>query len=313
MAWLVRGVLPASGLACIFGASGSGKTFLAIDLAVAIANSPAWFGHPIKAAPVVYVALEGEAGIGQRVKAWQSHHGLPPPTKIRFVIRPVSLKKLTDADELAAEILQELGAGCVVFVDTLNRAAPGTDENSSVDMGNIIATAKRLSDGIKGLVVLVHHTGKDATKGMRGHSSMFAALDAAIEVTRDARGRSWKVAKSKDSCDDVTRGFELVPVSLGIDEWGLEITSCAICSAIHTAAIAPPRGRHQQRALEVIMGLCSGSQSPAHGVATADAETAVAARLDCETKRRGENARRAISDLIDSGHLYISDGVISTR
>ena len=70
--------------------------------------------------------------------------------------------------------------GAVVFLDTLNRAAPTADENSSKDMGEILSAAKLLQSLINGLVVLVHHTGKDATKGLRGHSSLFAALDAAV-------------------------------------------------------------------------------------------------------------------------------------
>ena len=56
-------------------------------------------------------------------------------------------------------------------------------------MGQIIAAAKELQTFVGGLVVLVHHTGKDASKGLRGHSSLQAALDAAIEVRRDGDNR----------------------------------------------------------------------------------------------------------------------------
>ncbi|MGC8703819.1 MAG: AAA family ATPase, partial [Thiomonas sp.] len=76
--WLVRGVLPAEGLAALFGASGSGKSFLALDLAAAIAEGRRWFGYRVNAAPVVYVGLEGEAGLSQRVQAWEKHHRRPP-------------------------------------------------------------------------------------------------------------------------------------------------------------------------------------------------------------------------------------------
>jgi hypothetical protein len=64
-------------------------------------------------------------------------------------------------------------------------------------MGEILEAAKRLQSLTGGLVVLVHHTGKDATKGLRGHSSLFAAMDAAVEVSRDGDRREWKVAKAR--------------------------------------------------------------------------------------------------------------------
>lgn len=61
-----------------------------------------------------------------------------------------------------------------------------------------------------GLVVLVHHTGKDTAQGMRGHSSLFAALDGAIEVKRNNAGRTWTVAKTKDGEDGKTTAFKLL-------------------------------------------------------------------------------------------------------
>ncbi|MFO1380569.1 MAG: AAA family ATPase [Chitinivorax sp.] len=105
----------------------------------------------------------------------------------------------------------------MVCIDTLNRAAPGADKNSSQDMGLIIEAAKALQMALGGLVLLVHHTGKDAGKGLRGHSSLFAALDAAIEVSRDGDNRAWAVAKSKDGQDGNEHPFRLEVVELGED------------------------------------------------------------------------------------------------
>ena len=36
MKWMIRGVLPAEGLAALYGASGSGKSFLALDIGCAL-------------------------------------------------------------------------------------------------------------------------------------------------------------------------------------------------------------------------------------------------------------------------------------
>ena len=82
-------------------------------------------------------------------------------------------------------------------IDTLNQAAPGMDENSSEAMGEAIAAIKSIQAELGGLAMLVHHTGKDAARGLRGHSSLHAALDAAIEVRRDDGRREWKKYKTK--------------------------------------------------------------------------------------------------------------------
>ena len=95
-------------------------------------------------------------------------------------------------------------------------------------MGRILEAAKRLQRLTAGLVVVVHHTGKDATKGLRGHLSLFAALDAAVEVTREGDRREWKVAKAKHGQDGAGHPFRLETVDLGEDDEGEPVTSCTI-------------------------------------------------------------------------------------
>ena len=194
LAWCVRGLLPAEGLAALFGPSSSGKSFLGLDLAAAIAGGWRWFGHRVTPAQVVYAALEVEAEFKLRAQAWETHWGLRLPDGLRLMLQPFRLTEPHDVADLAGMV----PAGAVVFLDTLNRAAPTADENSSRDMGEILEAAKRLQAAPGGLLVLVHHPRKDAKRGLRGHSSLFAAMDAAVEVARDGDRREWKVSKSKD-------------------------------------------------------------------------------------------------------------------
>ncbi len=227
--WLVRGVLPAEGLAAMFGASGSGKTFLALDLAGAVAEGRPWFTYRVNAAPVVYLGLEGEAGLSQRVLAWERHNRRAAPERLRFVVsQPFDMLQAEDVAELAEACRAAGAGGGLVVVDTLNRAALGVDENSSQDMGRCIAAAADMQRRIGGLVLLIHHAGKDQTKGMRGHSSLHAALDAAIEVRREGEAREWRVAKAKDGRDAESIAFRLEVVTLGVEPDGAVITSCAV-------------------------------------------------------------------------------------
>lgn len=220
--WRMKGTLPAAGIAAIFGPSGSGKSFLALDMAFAIAEGAEWFGIRASASPVAYVNLESSGGLKLRLTAWQMDRKCPIPDGVRFVIEPFHI--LEDTESLVAGI----AARSVVFVDTLNAATSGLDENSSRDMGLILEAAKKLQRLTGGLVVLVHHTGKDASKGLRGHSSLLAALDAVIEVGRNGDARYWRMSKSKESEDGKRRGFRLKPIGLGYDEDGEPETSCVV-------------------------------------------------------------------------------------
>ena len=91
LAWRVRGVLPAVGLAGLYGPSASGKSFLGFDMAAAIAEGRRWFDCRVEAAPVVYVALEGEAGFKLRAQAWEAHMGRKLPAGLTMVMQPFKL------------------------------------------------------------------------------------------------------------------------------------------------------------------------------------------------------------------------------
>jgi putative DNA primase/helicase len=313
MDWLVKGVIPTEGLTALYGASGSGKSFLVLDMAFAIASGEArWFGLKVTRAPVTYVCLEGESGIGKRLHAWNLHYNLPLPSNLKFVTQPFDLLG-SDISDLAKAVIVSGGTGGLIIIDTLNRAAPGADENSCVDMGNIIAAAKELQNLTGGVVLLVHHTGKDQTRGLRGHSSLFAALDGAIEVSQVNQGRQWSVAKSKDDSTGCSYPFKLEIVRIGVDDQCDEITSCVV--AFDTTKNTLPKsislGRNQKIALGVIDKLLAhslhsnieGTPPSTACIACEDAVTAVAAQLLADPRHRKSRARDAINGLIEKKYL----------
>ena len=254
--WRVRGVLPEAGLAALYGPSGSGKSFLLLDLLGAVAEGCQWFGHRVEPCAVTYIALEGEAGVQQRVDAYRGRHGAAL-AGARFMVQPFALLVEDDAEALARAIVDSGGGGGIVAIDTLNRAAGATDENDARDMARIIDAAKRLQRAVGGLVLVVHHTGKDATRGLRGHSSLHAALDAVVEVTRDGEARSWRLAKSKDGADGQAHGFRLATLALGTDAEGEPVTSCVVEPVAAAATRARPLTPAQLLALVTLTDAAS--------------------------------------------------------
>jgi putative DNA primase/helicase len=316
--WRVKHVLPESGLAAIYGPSGSGKTFLVLDLVQAIVSGRDWFGTKVRPSPVVYIALEGEGGVSTRVKAAVTCHG-SFGDGARFMVHPFDLLNPVMVEGLADSIRHSSSTSGVVIIDTLNRAA-NIDENSSHDMGQVISACKHLEELVGGLVVLVHHTGKNADKGLRGHSSLNAALDAAIEVSRAGDCREWKLAKSKDGVDGAAHAFTLESVEVGIDDDGEDITSCVIRPLVGVPQIRQPKlptGGNQKVVLDAIEELLikAGDVRPIDAPANLP-EGRPCVRLDkaieycrerlaVDSKRKNERAQQAITGLVNRGVIAV--------
>jgi putative DNA primase/helicase len=317
--WRVQGVFPESGIAAFYGPSGGGKSFLLLDICIAIAEGAGqWFGRRVKAAPVAYVCLEGEGGISKRLKAWSEHNGRKLPDDLRIIVsQPLDLRSLNDVNRLC-EALKLAGVmGGVVAIDTLAQATPGFDENSGQDMSEVLTASKAIQSTLGGLVVLVHHTGKTDGKGLRGHSSLLAALDGSIAVNRDGPDREWSVAKSKDDADGDRYPFQLRTVDLGEDEDGNAVTSCVIEPSAGTPKWVPeqPKGDVQILVHGAISKLLLGSKvfgkDPSHpsrpGVSLEDAVEAASNALTCEPNRRKDRARRAIARML-AREIYAREG-----
>ena len=314
MSWLVKGVLPATGTAVIFGPSASGKSFLCLDLAIAISQGEPWFGQRVKATPVVYASLEATAGIKQRTDAWSTHYETDIPANLSFILDPINLTVPSDVVDLA----NSLPKNCVVFIDTLNRAASTIDENSSHDMGIVIDAINSIQRITGGLVVLVHHTGKNTDSGMRGHSSLNASIDAAIEVSRHADVRTWRIAKSKDGIDGLSKQFKLHVQGVGIDSDGDPITSCVVKPDESEELISSkpvPQGGNQKLVMDALYPLFESGQTGVVGAPESaqciKLEVAVitgASKLTCPSDRKTARAREAITGLVNRGAVGLHDG-----
>jgi len=307
--WRVKGVFPATGLGAMYGPSASGKSFLGFDCAAAVAEGTQWFGFKTNTCDVIYAALEGEAGYRLRVEAWENENGRDLPNKLCLILQPFKLTTPQDITDLAAVVPH----GAVIFIDTLNRAAPTSDENSSKDMGEILEAAKRLQGLSGGLVVLITHTGKDTSKGVRGHSSLFAALDAGIEVERNANGRAWVVAKVKDGSDGQKFPFTLKHHTLGTDSDGDPLTSCTVERDYGQVFQKPePSGKDQKVALKLLKAEIplsadvnkAGSGKQTQCLKVEDAVTRIAGTLTTVVaNKRNNRAREILKSLIGGRHI----------
>jgi hypothetical protein len=240
-------------------------------------------------------------------------------------MQPFDLRNSNDMVELSDAVTASGGAGGLLIIDTLNRASGGADENSSKDMGEIIDAAKGLQAQLGGTVLLIHHSGKDATKGLRGHSSLHAALDAAVEVRRDGDRREWVIAKSKDDGDSAAYPFRLEVVEIGTDEHGDPLTSCAVEPDDRKSEfrrVLPPKSGNMRVVWDALGELLcrTGDGRPKDaperlpfGRPTVTLDSAIEAmrdRLACDPKRKTERVQQALTGLQAKGLILIDGGYV---
>ena len=227
--WIIQNVLPVKGFSALFGPPGSFKSFVALDIAEAVATGRQWMGNQVtNPGAVLYIAGEGHGGIGARIKACKINHQTQDGAEIYVIRYQLNLRSSADDFNLLMQSIDDLieRTGIelrLVQIDTLARAFGGGNENDSQDMGAFIHNAGRLQRKLDCALMVLHHSGKDATKGLRGHSSLLGAVDTQLELQKLEQevkqdGIAGKgvitVSKQKDGQDNVKFGFEMILIDI---------------------------------------------------------------------------------------------------
>ena len=233
---LVEGVLTVGDGSVLYGDSNSGKTFLTIDMACAVARGVPWMGKQTEPGLVVYLAAESPASVRRRLQAYQKHHGVRVPN-FAIVQSPIDLFA-SNADtnkviQLVRQLEQQRGQKVRLIVgDTLARLSAGANENAGQDMGLVVRRIDSIRIACNAHFCLVHHSGKNAAAGSRGWSGVRGAVDTEMEVSDSLAGRCCEITKQRDLGTKGERiGFRLDTVEMGLTKWGAVASSCVVASA----------------------------------------------------------------------------------
>ena len=186
--WLIKSVFERQRLITVFGEPKSGKSFIAIAMACAIARGGDFYGHDAKKAPVVYLCGEGMSGIRRRLAAYnQSEYGGSLKEAPLFlsnrgsrINEPEEYQKLEDEINLLKEEVGQIG---LVIFDTFQRNFSG-DENSAQEVNKFVKAADQLIHDFDCTVLLVHHTGRGNKGRARGSSVLDASIDGEFIIER---------------------------------------------------------------------------------------------------------------------------------
>jgi hypothetical protein len=226
---LVRGLIPREGLAVVWGAPKSGKSFWMFDVAMHVALGWDYRGRRVHQGPVVYCAFEGQSGLRARVEAFRQSRLAEEATDVPFYLQSLTLDLIGEHAELIAAIRAQVaeGAPALVVLDTLNRSLRGS-ESRDEDMAAYVRAADVIREAFKCSVAVVHHCGVNETRP-RGHTSLTGAVDVQIAISRDVAENviaTIELAKDGPQGDVIVSRLDIVDV--GKDQDGETIRSCVV-------------------------------------------------------------------------------------
>jgi predicted ATP-dependent serine protease len=245
---LVHKLLGEGSLNLLYGDWGSGKSFVGVDLACHVAAGESWRGRPVSRGAVVYIAGEAAPSIGRRVSAWLLRHGYRNRAEPPIGVAQAAPNLLEPGQEELAEAIVEAAAFAkhhgeplrLVVIDTLHAAAPGCEE-SARDFGRILAAVREIVNKTGAAVLLVHHSGKDSSRGARGSNSLEAGCDVVLEVREEETSRSILVRKVRDGEPPELEPFVIDPVTLGHEEGEPVVAGVAVAVEPRTPSANDPR------------------------------------------------------------------------
>lgn len=203
VSWLIPGELPDRALTVVYGASGVGKSFFALDYALRVAQSQT----------VIYMAGEGVYGYQGRIQAWCQHYNLSVG-QLFMCLGAVAFLDKNDLDAFIEKARETAPSPKLIVVDTLARSMLGADENSSRDMGKFVQACEEVKQEFDCAVLLVHHTNKSGVSE-RGSGALRGGADAMIKLTDEDEIIRVESVKTKDAQPFEARFVKLLPVDIG--------------------------------------------------------------------------------------------------
>ena len=212
--------LVANEITALYGEPKVGKTHIAIALAVACVTGGEFWGASFPTGgKVIYVSAERHEQAAQRIRAHFINMGFQNISDDLMLVGGSSDLSLSN-EKLMSELKQHVKdfSPTLIIFDTYVRMTDN-DEDKSRDADDNINAFKEIirQSDVPCAGLVVHHSGKDSSKGMRGSSAMLAAVTSVWRVSRKKRDTKLIFLSMEDSNDIETQdpcAFEFVTVDL---------------------------------------------------------------------------------------------------
>ncbi len=190
--WLIDQLWTAQAVGIIGGTPKSYKTWLALEMAVAVASGSAClatFAVPSPGSVLLYAAEDSESALRARLESLAAHHQLYLPYLDIRVITADSLRldRTTDQERLEATLM--LHRPALLILDPLVRLH-AIDENAAGEIAALLGYLRLLQRKTGAAIALVHHARKNlsanggAGYSLRGSSDLYAWVDSFLYLRR---------------------------------------------------------------------------------------------------------------------------------
>jgi KaiC/GvpD/RAD55 family RecA-like ATPase len=262
-AQIVQNVFEVGTVAVIAGAPNTGKTFLAVHLAVHMAAGESWFGCKVSGGPILYVAAEAPGSVRTRARLAASQGFANKRLPFYVMSHAPGLGSEIDSPGDTLRLIATIRAVSsiegmevkMVIIDTVASVLADGEENAD-GMLRLAGSAKFIAAETGAAVTLVHHPSKGDPTSLRGHSSLAAAVDTILSITMDDNTgiRAATLTKSRDSAAGRQFFFNLEAVKLPtLDSFGDPRTSCIVIPVtVPLSQRRRPGGKAQEQLLSEI-------------------------------------------------------------
>lgn len=301
MEWVLEGIFQRKSVNAIYGWSGVGKSFLAIDLVAAIANGDDWFKRYTEKSDVSYLALEGQEGIRQRILAYEKGTGAQYPSNVATFKGKFNILDKEMVSDFIEDRLARTQKGGVIVIDTFSKSTPGINENDAGQMAVVVNNLEAIKDALDACVIIVHHSTKpNADTGlsgmMRGSGVLQAGIEGVIQVARKpivdiVNGKPVVIGEQRFWCTDKVKegkSEQMYDFDLDVQEVEeverkngekVKITSCCVVdpASVANSNVPPVASIHDRKTAtystdEYARGKANGPK-PAKRAANDDSET----------------------------------------
>ena len=239
--YLIKGILPLYGVALLAGQFSSGKTFVALDIALSLICGEQFLGRKTKSGAVLWFAAEGAGILEQRLVAARSAKFKARIAAEKFPFLWEDGVPKGDTDTILADLKLKIRSAkgeCdehhtdlplrLVVIDTLAAFFALKDENDNAEAATFMARLGEIAREMRVLIMPICHIGKNAEGGIRGASAFGAGADGAIAVlasinqaTGEVDGaRTISLAKTRGGIPGPLSSFQIEQVIIGTDEDG---------------------------------------------------------------------------------------------
>ena len=183
---IVDGLILDQGVLTLYGQGGAAKSTLVLNLCCHVGAGMEFLGYKVVKGSSIYVAAERYETAKWTLRAWMRHREHDTDLVGLFRWQGLNLvstdQAILDAKAKRAVELTERATKekCRLLVfDTLKMSMLGFEESND-NFALVVGKVRKIAEDNQLLVVLIHHAGKDPSKGPRGGSSLSAHVDQTI-------------------------------------------------------------------------------------------------------------------------------------